>query len=129
MPSEEDKGHLLATQCQKCGEIAFPKTSACRQCQSTEVKEYKLSRKGKIYSLSTIYFPPPPTYYKGPVPFSIGWVELPNECRVLTPFIDAPVESFKIGDEVELSIRKIDQDAEGNEVLGFGFAPAAEKQV
>jgi len=48
---------------------------------------------------------------------------------VLTPFIDAPVESFKIGDEVELSIRKIDQDAEGNEVLGFGFAPAAEKQV
>ncbi len=122
--SPDEKPQLIGTECQACGEIAFPPTKRCRSCQSQDVKEFKLKQKGKIFTMSTIYVPPPPPYYKGDVPFSIGWVELPDQCRVLSPLVDADAESFKIGMDVDLVFRKIDEDKDGNDIIGFGFAPA-----
>lgn len=120
--SPDEKPQLIGIQCRSCGEIAFPITKGCRNCQSMDVKEIMLKRKGKIYTFSTICVPPPPPYYKGPVPFSIGWVELPDQCRVITPLVGAENEAYRIGMEVELLIHKIDEDDAGNEVMGYGFA-------
>ena len=66
----------------------------------------------------------PPRYYKGSVPFDIGWVVLPEGASLVTRFIGAEPGSFKIGDEVELTIDVMQQDEEGNDILGFAFIPA-----
>lgn len=85
--------------------------------------DVKLSRRGKIWSFTTVMLPPP-QWYKGPVPFALAHVELPEGVRIWTRLLGADAESFKIGQEVELTIDLMQTDAEGNEILGYAFVPA-----
>jgi uncharacterized OB-fold protein len=64
-----------------------------------------------------------PPAYKGPVPFDLGYVELPEGVNVYTRFLGAGHGTFKIGQEVELDIDVMQTDAEGNEILGYCFVP------
>jgi uncharacterized OB-fold protein len=118
--SPDEKPQLIGSKCLNCGEVIFPTNRNCVNCQSQRMEDIKLSRRGKIYALSIVMLPPP-KYYKGPVPFSIGWVELPDGVRVNTPFLGAEPGLFKVGQEVELVIEKLQEDDEGNEIMGFGF--------
>ena len=120
--SPDGKPRLIGSKCPSCGEVVFPRNSTCVNCQYQHTDEIELSRNGKIYSLSTVMLPPP-KYYKGPVPYTIGYVEFPEAVRVLTRLLGADPESLRIGMEVELIINKLQDDEEGNEIMGFGFAP------
>lgn len=116
------KPRLIAGKCLSCGEIVFPKPEICPNCQEESVKEIRLSRRGKIYS-STIVMQQPRPFYKGPVPYGLGFVELPEGVRVETLFTDCDPEELKIGMEVELVIEKLYDDDEGNELIGYKFRP------
>ena len=120
--SPSDKPQLIASKCPKCGEIYFPTNRVCVNCQNGHMNNIKLSRRGKIYALSVITLPPA-GYYKGPVPFCVGWVHLPDGIRVNSLLFSNDLWSLKIGQEVELVIEKLQDDEEGNEIMGFGFAP------
>jgi uncharacterized OB-fold protein len=85
------------------------------------MKEIKLSRRGKVWSFTTVMLAPPA--YKGPVPFDLGYVELPEGVNIYTRFLGAEPGTFKIGQEVELDIDVMQKDAEGNEILGYCFVP------
>ena len=87
--------------------------------------EIKLSRRGKVWSYSTVMLPPP-QWYKGKVPFDLGYVELPEGVRIWTRLLGAEAGTFQIGQEVELDIDVMQIDDQGNEILGFCFVPAKE---
>jgi uncharacterized OB-fold protein len=66
---------------------------------------------------------PPPQWYKGPVPFDLGYVKLPEGVMIWARLLGAEPGTFRIGQEVELDIDVMQVDAEGNEILGFCFVP------
>ena len=119
--SSEEESQLIGAKCPSCGEVVFPKNPVCVNCQHQTMDEVKLSRRGKIFSFSIVMLPPP-GWYKGPVPYALGSVELPEGVRVLTTFSGDP-EALKVGMDVELVIEKLHEDDEGNEIMGYKFRP------
>jgi uncharacterized protein len=114
---------LAGTRCHSCNETVFGTKDLCTNCGRDTVEALPLSDQGKIWSY-TIVRHRPPGNYKGPepfVPFGLGLVELPDGLRVLTP-IKAAVDSLQIGMLVRLDI-SIRQEADGREVVIFGFRP------
>jgi uncharacterized OB-fold protein len=127
--SPHEKPQLIGSRCPLCGEVFFPKKGSgiCTRCQSRNLEEIKLSRRGKIYSF-TVVMQRPPEYYKGPVPYAEGFVELPEGVRVETLFTDCNVDDLKVGMDVELVIEKLCEDEEGNEILAFKFRPVISRK-
>lgn len=113
---------LIGSKCPSCGEINFPKRQLCPNCHERNVEEIKLSRKGKIYSF-TVVMQRPPIYYKGPIPYAMGFVELPEGVRVQSLFTGCDPETLKIDMDVELVIEKLYVDDEGNEIVTYKFRP------
>ena len=121
-PSPDDEPQLIGSKCSRCGEVVFPVNPVCVNCQNQEMSDIKLSRRGKIWSFTTVMLPPP-QWYKGPVPFDLGYVELQEGVRIWTRLLGAEAGTFKVGQEVELQIDVMQEDAEGNEILGYCFVP------
>lgn len=124
--SEDEKPQLIGTRCRHCGEVHFPKKAygICNHCQSRDLDEIKLSRNGKIHSF-TVVMQKPPEYYRGPVPYAEGFVELNEGVRVETLFTDCNFDDLRIGMDVELVIEKLHEDEEGNEIVAFKFRPVS----
>ena len=122
--SPDGKPQLIGSKCLSCGEIFFPKREKgrCINCQAENLENIKLSRKGKVYSFTTVVIPPP-VYYKGSVPYAFGYVELPEGVRVETLFTGCDLEALKVGMDAELVIEKLHDDDEGNEVMTYKFRP------
>jgi len=120
----DEKPRLVGSRCNECGEIFFPQKDLgiCSHCQSTNLDPITLSSKGKIYSYSVV-MQRPPEYYKGEVPYALGFVELPEGVRIETLFTGCNLEDLKIGMEVELVIEKLHEDEAGNEILAYKFTP------
>jgi len=66
----------------------------------------------------------PPEFYRGPVPYAEGFVELPEGVRVQTLFTDCNLDDLRVSMDVELVIEKLHEDEEGNEIVTFKFRPA-----
>lgn len=118
-PPSATQQQLLANRCPSCGEIFFPKKSICINCQQRNLDDIRLSRRGKIYSY-TVVMQQPGIWYKGPVPYAIGYVELPEGVRIETLLKG---ENLKIGMEVELVIEKLYEDDEGSVIMAYKFQP------
>jgi uncharacterized OB-fold protein len=122
--SEKVEPALMANRCGSCGEIFFPKREICQNCQERNLEETPLSQRGKIYSF-TVVMQRPANHYRGPVPYSFGWVELPDGVRVETLFTGCDLDKLEIGLDVEMIIEKIYDDDEGNEVVCHKFKPVS----
>lgn len=127
---ERDTGgpvQLLGSACNSCGEIFATRREIglCSYCQSKDLKDIRLSPRGRIYS-HTVVMQRPPAYYQGPVPYAIGFVELPEGVRVQTLFTDCDFDELKVGMEAELVLRTLYQDDEGNDVETYMFRPVVE---
>lgn len=118
---------LLGSECMACGEIFFARREIgfCGNCQSKELQDVRLSTRGRIYS-HTVIMQRPPVYYQGPVPYAIGFVELPEGVRVETLFTDCAFEELQIGMEVELVLRTLYQDETGNDIETYMFRPTGQ---
>jgi uncharacterized protein len=121
----DEKPRLIGSQCTHCGEVFFPKreNGLCSYCQSFNLKEIKLSPRGKIYSY-TVVMQRPPIYYKAEVPYAIGFVELPEGIRVETLFTGCRLDDLRVGMEVEMLIDKLHEEEDGTEVYSYKFKPA-----
>ena len=67
----------------------------------------------------------PPVYYKGEVPYAIGFVELPEGIRVETLFTECDLDSLEVGIEVEMIVDLLNEDEEGNEIVTYKFTPVS----
>ncbi len=122
--NQEGDPRLIGSRCLNCGEIYFPARNdcLCTNCQSERFEELQLGPYGKIYSY-TIVTQRPPVYYRGIVPYAIGYVELPEGVRIETLFSLGNFEHLRIGLDVELVIEKLHDDEAGNEILTYKFKP------
>jgi uncharacterized OB-fold protein len=120
--SEKDEPALVANSCRSCGEIFFPKRQICQNCQGQDLEEITLGRRGVIYSFTTV-MQRPASHYRGPVPYSFGWVELPEGVRIETLFTAFNPGDLEIGLDVEMVVEKIYEDEEGNDIVCHKFRP------
>ena len=120
--SPQEKPSLLASQCENCGEIIFPRQPSCPNCAKTKLKAVNLSQKGKIVKSTIVRHRP--QLYEGPIPYAVGEVKLPEGVNVPSIIrgweIDEPPP---YGLEVELDLEKLEVDEEGNEVMMYVFRP------
>lgn len=116
---------LIASQCENCGEVFFPKkeNGICTYCQSTKLHEIPLSTRGVIYDY-TIVMQRPPIYYRGDVPYAFGFVELPEGIRIRSLFTGCEFSELKIGMEVELVLEKLCDNEDGDEIIAYKFKPS-----
>jgi uncharacterized OB-fold protein len=124
----DEKPQLIGDICADCGEIFFPRKEGgvCIHCQSPNLEEVRLSRKGKISSFSIVMIKPGGGFYKGPVPYAYGIVELYEGLRLKSHLIADDLEKLRLGMDVEMVIEKLWEDKEGNEIMTFMFKPIAE---
>lgn len=125
----ETEARLLGNRCCGCGEVFFPrKTSGvCTHCQGEVLEEIKLSRQGTISAFTIVYQTPAGGFYRGPVPYAYGTVDLPEGVRVLTQFAE-PFDRLALGKSVEMVVEKLSADAEGNDLLTYRFRRAEERE-
>ncbi|MCW2890199.1 MAG: hypothetical protein JWL58_7061 [Streptosporangiaceae bacterium] len=113
--------HLLGTRCTSCGTPYFPRNElACRNpsCQGpkdgSELEEYALSNRGRVWSYADSRYKPPPPYVTAEPfkPYTIAAVELAAEQMVIlgqtVPGVG--VADLAVGMEVELTTGTLYQD-------------------
>lgn len=120
--SHDGKQGLIGSKCQTCGEVVFPKKTLCPNCCSDQVDETLIGPKGKLYSFTVIY-QLGPLGYKGPVPYGVVKVEMPEGLRITGYATENDIKKFRAGMEMELIIDKLFEDDGGNEIVGFKFKP------
>ena len=122
----EGEANLIGTKCVSCGTYYFPKSISCRNpnCNEKKVKEIGFSSKGKLYTYTIQYYPPPPPFRMEPfAPYAIGLVEFPEGVRVAGQLTGCDFSDIKIGMEVMTVVEKLYLDDEGNEVVSYKFKP------
>jgi uncharacterized protein len=118
----EEQARLIASVCPACGEVLFPRRDSCANCQAENLRDITLSRKGRIYSFTTV-MQKPGRYYQGEVPYTIGWVEFPEKVRVQGLFAEGDSSDLVIGMDAELVIGKVGVDEAGHEIVAHKFRP------
>ena len=128
MPPEEP--HLIGTKCNSCGDYFFPRVDSCRNphcSKDKSVEDVLLSRKGKLHSFTVNHYPPPIFHKPDPfVPYSLGAIELPEGIRV-TSIIGEEYnqDNLQVGMDMEMTIDKLYEDKDGNEVVSWRFLPVS----
>ena len=125
-PSDSgEQVQLIGSKCSSCGEIFFPKKEKnwCVHCNKTTLEDILLGRKGKIVTFSVVMQQPGGGFYKGPVPYAYGCVDMEAGIRIETLFSTDDFDKLDVGKDVELVIEKLCDNEEGNEVLTFKFKP------
>jgi uncharacterized OB-fold protein len=120
-----EQARLIGSRCSSCGEIFFPKKEKnwCVHCNRPALKETTLSNKGKIATYSVVMQQPGGGFYKGPVPYAYGCVDLEDGVRIETLFSADNFDQLEVGMDVELVIERLYTDNDGNEVVTFKFKP------
>jgi len=116
---------LMGSRCRSCGDTFFVRRARCENCQSEDLEHIELSRKGKLYSYSIMYYPAPPPY-KPPepfIPYGLGWIELPEGLMVVSHLTENDPDKLRVGMEMELVLEKLEEDESGNEVMYYKFRP------
>jgi len=120
--SPAESPHLIGSKCKNCGEVVFPRQAGCPNCCSEDVEETLLGPGGKLYSFTNVNHPVPEGY-KGPIPFGVGLIDMPEGTRIPSHLTEHEPDKLKVGMDMTLIIDKLFDDEEGNEIIGFKFKP------
>ena len=113
---------LMGVKCKDCNHITYPRRKICPACGSLNIEEYKLSRKGTVHTFCINWVLPPGL--EPPVPLVIVDLEGGGRYQGIIAEVDDPGQ-IKIGDKVEMVLRKVDTDR-GLNVYGYKFRLAEE---
>lgn len=128
VPDQDGRGPaLLASHSPATGDTYFPRRSCC-PVTFGPVEDVELSAPGELYSWTYIAQRRPDGTV---VPVGVGQVDLPEGPRIQAPLAGAPGD-WEIGMAVELELTPVLDprgepfvDAEGAEMVTFGFRPVA----
>jgi uncharacterized OB-fold protein len=109
--------HLLGSRCPNCGDVRFPKASACPTCQTPgeELTELPLSRHGRVHTFTRVHRAPAPFR----APYVLAFVQLPEGPRVFCQ-LDCPPDADVMDRAVELVVGPLYEE-DGEEVHGYKF--------
>jgi len=99
------EGVLVGFRCRECGIHVFGPATFCQGCTSDQLEPVDLSQHGTLYSYTIVRVPP--AGWPGPVPYTLGQVQLPEGPQVLAEVVDCPAADLKIGIDVELALRPV----------------------
>ncbi len=114
---------LIGSRCTECDTHTFPVQLACPRCGAA-TSEVALPTEGTLWSWTVQRLQPKPPY-RGPdefEPFAVGYVDL-GPLRVETRLVGKPIDSWQIGEPVQLSVGE--PDTEGN-IWTYRFQGASE---
>ncbi len=102
------EGVLVGFRCRDCGTHVFGTATFCQGCTSDQLETVDLSLNGTLYSYTIVRVPS--AGWPGPVPYTLGQVQLPEGPQVLAEVVDCPAADLKIGINVELVLRPLPGD-------------------
>ncbi|MFQ6071064.1 MAG: Zn-ribbon domain-containing OB-fold protein [Candidatus Aminicenantales bacterium] len=100
-----EKGKVMGTRCQKCGQVFFPPRADCYRCLSSEVEWFEVSGKGKLISYSKLKYAP--SGFEGDLPYAIAVLDY-GDYRVfgrISP--DVPEDKIKLGMEMKTVVNRL----------------------
>ncbi|MBI4302505.1 MAG: OB-fold domain-containing protein [Chloroflexi bacterium] len=117
---------LCASTCRWCGETVFPKRDVCPHCFAPGMEEALLGPKGRIYTYTVVW--QAPVGFLGPLPYALAVVEFPQRVLVTSLMAqDTPLDSLRIGQEVELALEKVTENEVGDEIVAYMFRPTLQE--
>jgi uncharacterized protein len=126
----DDNPQLIGSRCADCGATTFPAQAFCPSCSGAAMSDLLLPRRGTLVSWTTQGFLPGAPYAGSETaesfePFGMGLVQLSDVIKVEGRLTEGDPEKLEFGMEVELTMRPLFTDDDGDEVLMFAFAPVA----
>ncbi|MGF7239268.1 MAG: Zn-ribbon domain-containing OB-fold protein [Frankia sp.] len=127
-PAVEDstRPRLLGSTCTHCGTTTFPRQASCPRCTRSSMTDRLLPRRGTLWSFTVQRFRPKPPY-AGPeefTPYGVGYVDLDGVVIVEAILTENDPRALSIGQAMDLVLLPVHRDADGTEVITYGFAPA-----
>jgi uncharacterized OB-fold protein len=92
------EGRFLIRYCEECKESHWYPRAICPFCFSANTKWRVGSGRGRIYSYSIMR--------RAKTPYAIAFVTLEEGPTLMTNIVDCDLDSIRIGQKVELAIRK-----------------------
>ena len=125
--------HLWGSRCASCANVSFPIAERCSRCSHDQQDRIALDSKGILWSWTVQRFPPasppfPPLDGKEFQPFTLGYVELTDQVRIISRLFYSEGETPVNGQKLTLSFEKLYSDTEGCEVIGYGFSPRGNQE-
>ncbi len=123
-----DQPVLMGGRCEACGNVTFPVLQGCPKCTGTDIERVPLGREGTLWAWTVQGFPPKSPPYLGSndpatfEPFGVGYVALP-EVIVEGRLTEAEPAKLKEGMPMRLTVEKLFDNEDGDEVVTFAFAP------
>jgi uncharacterized OB-fold protein len=119
--SPDGKPILLGSRCPKCAACYFPKRQICIACGQNGLDEAELSTRGKIWTFTIARQTPPGSWIEAP--YAIAVVELPEKVAIRTVLTGVDLDAVKVGMDVEITLVKMKEDQEGNDIVSYKFRP------
>jgi len=120
-PASPTDAKLLGSKCTDCGEVTFPQQPSCPKCGTLTTQPIALSRRGRLHTYTIIHHQTPG--YQGPVPYTIGLVELPEGLFVLAPVTVTDPQAIRVGMDLEFTLETQFTDEKGAQVVAYKFRP------
>ncbi len=120
-----DDPQLIGSRCASCGVVTFPRQQGCPRCTGDEMEDTLLPTHGTLWTWTTQEFPVKSLDQESFEPFTLGYVELPEQVKVETRLTESDPHELEIGMEMELAIVPVREDDDGNEIMTFAFRPVA----
>ena len=113
--------NLIGTECEKCGEKFFPPRKLCPTCRrSGDIKEFKFSGNGEIYSYTIIHAAP--EGFEVQKPYAMAIIKLDEGPCITSQVVDCELGDVDIGKRVEMVFRKIIAGKDGGTIrYGYKF--------
>jgi uncharacterized OB-fold protein len=112
-----DEDGLIGGNCAACGHHHFPLAGHCPWCGATTPSSARLSTEARLWAWTVVNTAPPG--YDGPVPYSFGVVELPDdELHVVTLLTETDPGRLSVGEPMRFTTVAV---AEGRSC--WAFAP------
>ena len=113
---------LRGTVCNKCGTYFYPRRPVCARCRSQDVADKELSRTGTVVAHAVDYFAL--TAYGQQLPIAVVVIQLDNDQPAITShMVDVDPWQVKIGDRVEMAVRRVRRESNGNYQYSHKFRP------
>ncbi|VVC00756.1 Uncharacterised protein [uncultured archaeon] len=114
-----DRYRLQGTACENCKTNYFPSRKLCPKCRRKgKIVMKQFSGKGKIYSFTEVSSGP--VGFELEAPYVLAIVELAEGPRLTTQIVGVGGKDVKIGDDVEMIFRKIQEDSEEG-LIHYGY--------
>ena len=117
---EGSGGSLLGSRCRECGVTLFPPRQICPRCMKEGILEaVPLSRRGALYTYTVIRQAPP----RYPVPYAVGYVDLPEGVRVFAQLEGWDKRELRLGEAMEVCFTTLRKNEAKEEMVGYRFRP------